>query len=314
MAVDEMYTLGAIVVNHTTTASSVYLNGINQSSVDPGQAEFVIQAAGQPESSYAAIMSVKPVISATVSEISKVLAALGNTGVCWPVASSYQTVDLYFTQMDKCAARKTGSNHIKVTVNDGLMTWGQISASQDAAASITLTIHARYDGTNNPFVYATGQALPTPLPNIAEQFTLGKAMINGTELSGLQSTTVSSGMNVITQSSSGDVYPTFVGIATKTPKIELRTKTISALNTFGLTGTAQGATDSLIYFTKLSENGTRVAAGTAEHVKISVDDGIITTGAAGGSNNESSEVTVMITPTYDGTNAILAITAASAIA
>ena len=87
-----------------------------------------------------------------------------------------------------------------------------------------------------------------------------------------------------------------------------------SLNTFGLDGTAQGATDSYVYFKKVAEGGTRVADATAEHIKFNVDEGIITVDSTDADDGGIATSTVRITTTYDGTNAPIVVSTTSAIA
>ena len=98
------------------------------------------------------------------------------------------------------------------------------------------------------------------------------------------------------------------------PSITIRTAEALALNTFGLAGTAQGVTDSVVYFRKKDEGGTVVANATEEHISFTVDEGIITVDDVTGPHGDILGSQVVITPTYDGTNAIMAIDTTAAIA
>ncbi|HUX16964.1 MAG TPA: hypothetical protein VMW52_10865, partial [Phycisphaerae bacterium] len=79
------------------------------------------------------------------------------------------------------------------------------------------------------------------------------------------------------------------------------------------TGVAQTATDSLIYLRAVEENKDRHANAETEHIKIAVDDGIIYVSDLSGDANTPYNGEVTIEPTWDGTNAVLAITTGQAI-
>jgi hypothetical protein len=59
-----------------------------------------------------------------------------------------------------------------------------------------------------------------------------------------------------------------------------------------------------------------VADATTEHISFSIDDGLATirSVSASGSEQDGAAIEVMIEPNYDGTNAILVQSVATAIA
>lgn len=310
MAVDSLFTLSMIKITHATTPINIF--GINDSNVSEGLTEVLAHGAGAVDPSMVALLSIEPMSSVTVTELAKVLAVVGIDGLCIGSTQTYLTVEFYFAQIGKCAPRLGSSQHIKLTMNEGLIIPTQIQASQGQTATLGLEFHASYDGTNVPLTVAVSQSIPAA-SQITEQFTLGPGSINGTDLKGIQQTTVNFGLTTVKEHASGEVYPTFIGITSRNPSIEYRTKKMTSINTFALTGTAQSSTDSWTYFRKQAANGTLTADATAEHIKVSVDDGIITAPSSSASNNQTGDTTVRIAPVYDGSNAILAITTASAI-
>lgn len=309
MSVDSTFTLAMIRLNSGT---DVDLYGLTDVSISEGLQEVLAHGAGAVDPSFMSLLSIEPVISVTATELTKILAVFGNDGLCIGSAQTYTDVQFYFVQLGKCAPRLGSTNHIKVTMNEGLIIPTTLTASQGQTATLGLEFHASYDGTNAPLSFATSQALPATAA-ISQQFTLGPVKINGTELLGVQQTTVNWGINLAKEKGAGQVYPTFIGITQRQPSIEVRTKKLTSISTFGLTGTAQGATDSVIYFRKQSANGTLVADATSEHISVTIDDGIITVPTTGSQNNQTGDSTVKITPVYDGTNAIMAISSATAI-
>jgi hypothetical protein len=114
-------------------------------------------------------------------------------------------------------------------------------------------------------------------------------------------------------SADGHPWAMFIAIAERRPMIRIQTSEVLALNTFGLTGAAQGANDSVVYLRKIEEGGTRVADDTAEHISFTIDEGHIITGPIHGSQGQNLGTEVVITPTYDGTHDVIAISTTAQI-
>lgn len=298
MPIGNIHTLGALVVGGT---SAFNLDGITERSVTPEVAHIIQWGGGQVRPSYIATMSTTPMISATFTDVATALAQIGQFGMAFPQSTTITTVDAYFTKVAELGTRSSGAAHFRVRCNEGLIIPQSISWSQDNALTMTVEIHTSFDGTNAPFVYTDSVALPHT-PSVDELFTGGKVSINGSEVNGVTGVTYNFGIQLIKERSGGEIYPTFIGIASIEPTIEIKTKEVLGLNTFGLNGTAQTTTDTVIYFQKIDENGTRVAAGSASHISLTIDDGMIFFGSATASNNASAEGTITIRPTYDGTN------------
>lgn len=310
MAVSELFTVGMARMNHATTP--VDLDQIESSRLDPNITAILLSGTGQVNATFGAVNMCSPVIGMTISDLKTVLDTLGINGVRIAAAATYTSMDVYLLQLDEGGTRKGASSHMKVSVTEGLLVPRTIRATQGGGpATIDADLVCTYDGTNAPVTFLASQTLPaTAAADIG--FVLGPVSVNGTALSGVQSVTVDFGNALIVQGGDGDAYPTFVALLTQRPMISVTTSKASYIATAGIYGVAQTATDSTIYFRKLTAGGTRVADATAEHIKISVDQGRIepvsTTYGAGAIAQGFN-----IIPEYDGTAAILAISTASAI-
>lgn len=310
MGIGTIHTAGPIVI----TGSGAYnLDGIETFSVDPALEEVLLTAGGQVDPTYVATMSNTPMLTATVSDIKTLIDGAGISGMQIPQTTVITGVDTYFTKIAQGGTRAGSSAHLKISINEGLLLMDSISVTQGAHATAEVSVHPTYDGTNDPLVYTASQSL-SHTASIGEAYTVGKVMINGTELDGVTGITIDFGYEIIKEFSGGDVFPTFVAIGARNPRIEIATKEVLSLSTFSLDGLAQTSTDSIVYLTKVDENGTRVANATTEHISFTIDDGEIWCGAMGGGNNDSHEGMVTIQPTDDGTNAIFVISTATAIA
>lgn len=309
MGIGTLHTVHAIAVNGS---GSYNLDGVETVTVDPGVENLLLRAAGIVDPSFTATISATPTIAATISDIKTLLDGAPLAGMKIPQTTVITGLDFHFTQLAQGGEREGTLSHPKITVNEGMLITGSISWTQGAHATAEVAVHTSYDGTNNPFVYTADQTLPHT-PTIAEAFTGGKVMINGSQLTGVTGVNINFNYTIITEASDGEVFPTFVGIGVRDPVIEITTKDVLSLSSYGITGTAQGATDSIVYLTKIDKNGARVANGTAEHISFTVDDGMVWASTAGGANGESNDATVMLQPTWDGTNDIFAIDTATTI-
>ena len=199
-----------------------------------------------------------------------------------------------------------------MTMKKGLLIPRTLTAPLDSLANLSFEAIASYDESNDPIVIAANQALEGS-PAVSEGFVCGPAKINGVALPGVQEITIDFGITELVQAADGQVWPTFVAIMSRRPVITIRCLDVLSLNTFGLSGAAQGDTDSLIYLRKVAEGGLRVADDTAEHISFAIDEGRISVNTIGGGHDSPQASEVKITPTYDGTNDIVAINTATAI-
>lgn len=301
-SVNALFDLGLIDIQGS---GGFRLAGIEDSRADTGFTEVLNNSAGQVDPTYVAAMMSRPMVSATLTEIETAITnGVFFDGFEFPQTTIITTVDLFFTQFDECATRLGGADHFRVRMNKGCIIPTQITATQDAEATMAFDIHAVFDGTNDPFVFGEGIALPAT-PSIDQKFTLGPAKINGTFLDALQGMTFDFGIEIIKQSSSGLVFPLFVAIQRRVPRFTFQTNDITALLDFGITGTPQSVTDSVVFLRKIQEGAARVADLTAEHISFTIDDGMIWVTNAGGSNNTPQVAEVILQPTFDGTNAVV---------
>jgi hypothetical protein len=111
----------------------------------------------------------------------------------------------------------------------------------------------------------------------------------------------------------GEVWPTEVFIMSRRPSITITSYDVAQINTLGISGLAQSATDSHVYLRKMTENATRTADATAEHIQFSIDDGRAHVTNIGASQDAPHVASITLTPTYDGSNAIFVINTAVAI-
>ncbi len=169
-----------------------------------------------------------------------------------------------------------------------------------------------YSGTD-PLVYAASQTIPSGQTATANIYTNGpvKFTVSGgasTLCQGITQTGVDFGINVVKESTDGEVYPSEIAIIGRDPRIEFTTKdpTLAATIGKGISVSSFAA-----YFRNVSQNGQRVPTGTTTHVSIIGTAGMVTPGTVNLTHKRPGEASFVFTPTLNST--ILTISAAAAI-
>jgi hypothetical protein len=264
---------------------------------------------GEVEPKFVCIGEQRPSIFFTTLALARALAAVGADGLTLSAAANF-----WFQKMVVDSGTRAGAlSHLKLTVNAGIIVPRTLRAAQGDYATLEYECACRYNGTNEPIVPLASQSL-TGTPAVDEKFTVGPVNINGAALDGIKETTIDFGLQLLLEVSEGDIWPTFIAIMERaTPLITIRTTDALAFNTLGLDGVAQGATDSEVYFRKKAADGGNELDATAEHIKVSIDAGMVTVDEVAGDYPGVLESVVHIVPVYDGTNALFAVSTASAI-
>lgn len=299
----DIWTLCAMKINGTI------LDGIEEQSIPTGIREIIKAADGQVDPTYAAIMEQDPKMTFRTCHIASFLGLCGIGGLA--ISS---TVILYFQKTDPSGTRVSGSNHRTATIAAGMVIPRNISAAQGQDAKLTFDVIAiSSDGLTAPITFATGVALPT-LSGVTELFTLGPLQINGgTTEEGIQSFDFDFGIKEKLMRHGGLVYPVRVHIESREPMAKWKHSDASKLATLGLSGTAQGASASIAWLRKMAREATRVANVTAQHISFTFYDGIFKVTNVGGSHPSEQSVDIELKPISDGSNPIVAISAAAAI-
>ena len=299
----DVHVLSAMKINGTT------LDQIKEQSIDPRIREALVDADGAVDPTYAAIQECDPVMSFQTTDLPGFLALCGISGL----AISADVV-LYYQKTTEDGIRAGGSNNKSVTISAGMVIPRSISARQGGEAVLNFDVIARSsDGLASPVTLATGVALPTGAA-VDVLFTAGPWKLNGSMQEGLMSIDFDFGLHEKLMRHSGMVYPYRIHIETRHPKLRIKTTDVAFFTGNDVDGVAQGATASLIWFRKLAREGTRTANATAEHVQLTIYDGIWKPGRTGGSHPGEQTTDVEIMPISDGTHAIVAISTGAAIA
>jgi len=309
MAVSNVYTLSHFLVDR---ASDLVVGGIQSCNVDGGVAETILSGDGSAYPTFAGIGEIAPIVDFTTTQLATVLAEGSDTfAVAGLKLSATAIGKCWLQKMSEGAVRAGGATSVLMAINEGLLIPTGITAQGNTPATIDCRAVCTYDGSNVPLT-VTDSATMSGTPTVGHAYYRGPVEINGSAIDGIQGIAYDPGLRLVVKGD--DLYPSFVSIYEVIPRFTFTPADAGVLYDYGFTGTPQNATDSLVYFRKGSEGGTRTADATEEHIKFTIDEGMIWTASVAGTHGQPSVPTLILQPTYDGDNAIVVVDTTSAIA
>lgn len=285
----------------------VYLGGITSQSFTPGVSELRQGTSGTIWPSWVNMMSGAPMFSFTTVDIGT---ALGITGFAC-TAFSATPVEVIYRAKTIGGVWTSGSTHMKVSISAGLIAPRTLSASHGGEATMSFDVYS-YSSTDTSPITISSVANPhSPELTTPRKFTLGKFKF-GTNIVPVTSVSISPGADVEVLSHSGRVYPSYIGVREYRPIISITSTDPSPITTIGNSGAVctPGVT---AYFQKMAQCGARVAAATAEHVKVTTTTGLMILRSTSGSHRGTGLFNYEYVPTWDGTNDMMQLSTASAI-
>ena len=252
--------------------------------------ELIGYASGYPDPLFVANRMVKPDVRFSTPQLKTILDLCGSTFIA---DLSGGNTDLYYKLATNLGVRVADAttSHNRIRMATGAMYWEEIGAVHGQDATMTARIVPIYNGTNNPFVPAGSLAL-AGTPAAASFYTLGPVAINAATLNGVKSWRLNLGLQVLEESSGGDVYTTFCGIGQRAPVLEITSLEVGAWASYGLNGTA---VSSLAFsLRKKSADGGNIADGTTGHIVFSASYGKIDVINTSGSGNTPATTTLRI--------------------
>lgn len=128
----------------------------------------------------------------------------------------------------------SGSNHVTVSSNGGLLVPTGISVAHGGLAVASLTYVATWNGDRSvlPLVAAFSQGLSTG-PEFNSAYTLGPVRISGADIPGLIGWEFQTGLQIVPRKKEGHTFPTTVFLQTRKPRIVLRFDTPDPISLIG---------------------------------------------------------------------------------
>lgn len=278
-------------------AAAVTIDQVESQAIALGNNKIVRSAGGQVFPTFGALMSQNARMSYSTSQIAAFLTKVSTKGLI--LASGFEM----YNQLVAAATglRAGATSHQKIACVTGMIIPRQLSCSQGGIARLTFDVFGvTAAGATNPWTITESQSLPTTA-GIAQEFTLGPVKINGAQLEGVADLTIDFGIAEFIRQNDGAIYPQAIGVTEIRPRVTLRLEDAAVLATLGITGTAQGATDSVIYLRKRAANAIRTADNVAEHISFTIDSGMWTVEDKGGQHPQYVNSSVECQPIYVGT-------------
>lgn len=268
------------------------------------------------------LISQEPTATFTTSDVGQLLASLGIAGACLDGTAGW------YAQVVKqgCGGVEAGSVHGKYQIADGLITLDNLSADARTDATVSATVHAIYDGENNPLITTFNNAKwdTATLPN---QYTLGACAISLSDDSGateavqlvlndLSSANIDFGAEVNKRGGPENVWPTFGAVTKVTPSITLAgieigamddTNGIKLLGRMARQGPSGIVANTVIQLRRRGMSGGFASSASAEHVRIKASGLAYVTQPYAASGQDYGEINITIECTHDGTNAPITI-------
>lgn len=301
MTVTNKFTLFGINVAGTL------FSGVQRTRHSMGIQDIVVAADGRVDPTFAAMAQQIPTIGFSSMHVGAILNGFPSGPLSGKILTTGNVLTAYFQRVLEGGTRDSGNTAIRAVINEGLLIPRSISARLNQPAVIDIEAHATYDGTNDPIVYTQNVAI-SGTPAVTEAFMPGPVKINGTTIKAVESITIDFAIRIqnLFDNDEKGYWPSHLWIVERRPTIRFTTHDMAVLSSAGLSGVAQGATDSLVYLRSMERNSVPYTDASLEHIKFSIDDGRIKIDEIDASHPDGTMATVLIEPTYDGTNEMLA--------
>jgi hypothetical protein len=303
----DTYSLYAVAVG-----SSV-IRQITDQRVDPGIMEMLVSGDGTIDNEHASIVGIRPILRFTTSGISQALNIAGVSGLVIDQAGSSNGVDLYFAKRAMGSGFASGSVHIKLEVDLGLLYPVSLRATHEANDPATIEYGLAavgVDAANAPLSCAKGQSLGALAPAISEVYTVGPWWVNGTQVASVQEFGVDFGLEVASPSGSGAVWPTSAFFRRRAAGMTCTSHDLPILDdTAGIS--IQGKARSGVtraFLTQKKQGVANWADAEAKHIKFELAEGRINPDPFGGAHQDDALAALRVTSTWNGANAPIAYT------
>jgi hypothetical protein len=292
----------AIFKVHACDIGGTTVGGIQGgSSIDDGATVERAPGDGDVASRFASVVSHMPMAQMASTDIAAVLAETGTTGADTSFAG-------YSAKMQN-AAKVSGANSVEIAFAEALVLPRGLRASAGGNAEITFEVMGYSSSGGAPSAVDTTASLPSGA-GVSDVWTLGPVSVNGTAIN-VSSSSVNFGLQTSQELPDGLVTPKAILVTSWAPSVSFSAIDVAQVHgAVAAGGTAIGVGTVEMWFRKRSEGGKLVADGTASHIKVTMTEGMVTVGATSG---ERQGVNVTVTPSFDGSNAIMQVSTGAAI-
>lgn len=306
MSVSTKHTLYEVV--HDSTAIPAILD----QSCDLDSLVRAESVSGQVYARHQALITQKPVVRFSTYDIAAALDLISLTGS--NIADLSNGLLLHAYKHAAGSTRAGAASHRKYQIKAGIIVPRILNVTYPGDAILTYETIIIYDGSNNPIIFTDLQSVPA-LSGAGARFTLGPMTLESDLLGQIRAFNLDFGINVVSEGSDSDIWPTFASIESINPVI--RIDGIDPLwldsDVIPLTGHAATHANTKIYLKKRSSGGTYEDDITAEHIKFTAAGLATIESPFTGARGEAMGCSLTLPLNYDGTNDPLVIDTSAAI-
>lgn len=204
-------------------------------------------------------------------------------------------------QQTKAGGTREGTlKHEQHIMADGMGLITSIEAQHGGIATASgVFLGTSGDGTTHPIDTTADQTIDSTAFT-ENEFSMGKIVLDGTDIVGLLSHNFDFGHSPGQIKSDNDIFPTHTWLESTAPTLTAQIIDVDAFRaTHGIGGRI---TDLLWYYRHLSTGGDYVATGTATHIKMTAYDGEWNLVEHGAGHLDAESATVVFNIIDDGTN------------
>lgn len=316
-----MFVLTAVEIGKA--AAWTTLDQITNWTINPGLNLLITKAGGKIDPIFVANIQQAPTITFGTPQLKDALDKCALTPAALESVAGDSAI-LWFRRRAAGGEFAAGATAIKVTVNLGIAYLTGIEAALGGAAIANYQIDAAYDGTNEPLVIEKEQTYTLNGTAGDEAYwTVGTGYVNSLELDAVQRFTLTTGIEIKPVNQAGSIWPVELSLKNRGASWTWETEDLAVLDTADVADLALGiggiALDTgavtRAFLQKVADG--RLVAPTGEgndvHIEFEASEGMISPGDSSGNNDEDGTATVTVTPTHDGTNALIIVDTADFI-
>ncbi len=218
-----------------------YLGQADDQSVETNLSDLISYQSGDYAPGYTGAKSSAPEYKLDTMDVSSVfsLVSSGNGGVDDIVRDfSAGNVDWLYRAAANRSTREavaTQKHYIYRMIQNAMFYWESFRADSKGEISLSTKTIATLKGANPVTTLIPNQALPTA-SDVANLYTMGKVVVNGTTITRLQSINWNNGVKIENELADGAESPTFAGIDEIRPICQFESQDLAAVGAFGFDG------------------------------------------------------------------------------
>lgn len=202
--------------------------------------------------------------------------------------------------------RDPASVHVRDAIVQGIFALRQLICPQDGDASLSAEGVAQWNGTDDPIARTINAAVPTGMVD-SGRWGLGKITVAGILLTYFTNVIIDFGITIEPTRKEHEVWPRIVTISEIKPTITIRGINLAQMDAAAipLLGLSGAHANTILYLRRRVQHLTYEADAALKHVKVTAYGRVAVNRLQDGSGAGPSEIEIVITCGYDGTNAPL---------